>query len=139
VNPSHPPKPTHPTPLLITGGAAPDRGAWPALAMGGQGSRACGLGPVKGGSPPAVPDGLRNSKGTVDGGFRRPTVNGRRNSKTGGTAEVGALGGLGRARRARATSKQQNEPKTKTKTQNHKRGRKQEPANPRPKETKTNQ
>jgi len=29
VNPPNPPKPTHSTPLLITGGAAPDRGAWP--------------------------------------------------------------------------------------------------------------
>jgi len=54
---------------------------------------------------------------------------------------VGALGGLGRARRARATptTKQQNEAIIQTSVYHLNRGGKQKPANPRLKETKTNQ
>jgi hypothetical protein len=51
---------------------------------------------------------------------------------------VGALGGLGRARRARVKPKQQNEAIIQTNAQSHKRVNKQKPANPRLEETKAN-
>ena len=112
MNSPHPPKPTHSTPLLITGGAAPDRGAWP-TGDGWPGLQSLWAGPRQRGVPTGRVQWAPDLQGYGRWGF--PPTHGQwaPELQDRGPTEGGCLGGLGRARKARATPKQPTKPKLK--------------------------